>query len=656
MKPSRSAAELILNGPSSQRPPSGANSMGRKPSMGKGKNSMSASTGQLIYQAATIDRKTGLTRVEFRHTGGGYGLFCDGVIVVRVSDQAKKLGVQPGWKIQLVDDQLVRNSEEIWFRLQDARWQWRSCSVSFCTDLKAIRAEQARKRAEEIEAETARLAKLPFPDSEDRTHLEQLRHEFPQIGTIDNIEDRAITLSQLKTLLGWAKDHCHRWRDADPMERSKTSRQQINISFMNMYHLNHWLIKPATKAKDCSMMELITGQKQPPTWFVVFWWGDVLTNVQRCLEAQVKTRELGPETTFWIDALALRPHSPEALVHVNPKQTAYYKAMLAASFRTIIVLDPKTEHCGPATPFRSAWCCYQMALCAEEPNAVVDLAMCDALKVVMLTHGLTKQEEALEETNPGSGFKAKTEREKSFNPDLLSLGVVAQMQTCIERETADRNRILNALAGRDLDATPLEKHDGYSLANQRLHGLVALMFWRRTMSGAADNTEMQQLQVKLSEALRNDTSRQIVDVSMAFMTGVDEKIELVARSFPIHLRKLHLDLRGSDVPNHVLGHIAATLPRELEDIRLDLSHNSNIVNKGVEEFVAKITPKLKGLKVGLDGTAVTKEVFDKRGSLQELRQHVIDEMEKGFWCYTLNLHPSKTARGKAHWSTDKCKI
>jgi len=615
----------------------------------------SASTGQLIYKAATFDRKTGLTRVEFRHTGGGYGLHCEGVIVVRVSDQAKKLGVQPGWKIQLVDDEIVHSSEEIWFRLQDARWQWRSCSVSFCTDLKAIRAEQARKRAEEIEAETARLAKLPFPDSEDRTHLEQLRHEFPQQGTVDHIEDRAISFAQLKEVVRWAKDHCHRWRDADPYEKSKTARQHLNISFMNMYHLNHWLIKPATKAKDCSMMELITGQKQPPNWFVVFWWGDHLTNIQRCLEAQAKTRELPDSATFWIDAFALRPHSPEVLVHANQKQTAYYKALVAASYHTIIVLDPKTEHSGPATPFRNAWCCYQTAMCADDPTAVVDLAICDSSKVGMLTHGLTKHEEALEATNPGSGFKAKTEREKPFNPDLLSLGLASQMQSCTERDPGERNRILNALAGRDLDAPPLEKHDGYNLANQRLHGLVSLIFWRRTMSGASDNTEMQQLQAKLSEALRNDTLRSSIDVSMAFMTGVDEKMELVARSFPIHLRKLFLDLRGSDVPNHVLGHIASSLPRELEEIRLELSHNANIVNKGVEEFVAKITPKLKEMKVSLEGTAVSKELFDKRGSLDELRQHVIDEMEKGYWCFTLNLNPSPQ-RQKGNWSTDKCKI
>eukprot|EP00971_Amphidinium_carterae_P109360 2165381-Amphidinium_carterae.2 len=109
-------------------------------------------------------------------------------------------------------------------------------------------------------------------------------------------------------------------------------------------------------------------------------------------------------------------------------------------------------------------------------------------------------------------------------------GLASQMQSCTERDPGERNRcrlvhsvamcmILNALAGRDLDAPPLEKHDGYNLANQRLplsrkqqwfvlhvvlrfkecdvrlHGLVSLIFWRRTMSGASDNTEMQQLQV-----------------------------------------------------------------------------------------------------------------------------------------------------------------
>jgi len=181
--------------------------------------------------------------MEFRNAGGNYGLTYDGQIVTSVQEQARRLGVKPGWKIEMVDDKVVKSSDEIWARLQEAKWQWRSCYVWFLTDVTQIKAEQAAKRVAEVKAEAERLAKLPFADSQDATHLEQIREFIPFQGYIDHREDRAITMSQLKMVMNWTKDHCHRWRDADPPELSRTSRKHLNMSFMNTYHLNHWLIK-----------------------------------------------------------------------------------------------------------------------------------------------------------------------------------------------------------------------------------------------------------------------------------------------------------------------------------------------------------------------------------------------------------------------------
>jgi hypothetical protein len=318
--------------------------------------------------------------------------------------------------------------------------------------MKQIKAEQASKRMSELKAEAERLAKLPFPDAQDATHLEQIREFIPFQGYIDHREDRAITMPQLKMIMKWTKEHCHRWRDADPPELSKTSRMHLTMDFMNTYHLNHWLIKPATLEKDCSFVEMLTSQKQPAEWFVIHWWGDRLKDLMKCLELQIQTRELPESTAFWFGAYACRAHSMNDDVGVNPEATCYFRAMRQAKFHVLLILDSKTEHSGPATPFKRAWCGYEMSmsLCQSDSNAVVDVATCEGLRPTLITQGLVKSEEMMEITDGGSGYKAKTEREKGFSLEIVGIALNANVQSGQTLRPKDKQRILNSIAQRDL--------------------------------------------------------------------------------------------------------------------------------------------------------------------------------------------------------------
>merc|ERR1719456_1099420 len=121
---------------------------------------------------------------------------------------------------------------------------------------------------------------------------------------------------------------------------------------------------------------------------------------------------------------------------------------------------------------------------------------------------------------------------------------------------------------------------------------------------------------------------------MAYMFGqdVEDKIALTARNLPPNLKHLTLDLKGTDITNDILATLALALPRGLETLDLNISDNPKLENPGVEQLLAKLPPHMVGLKLDLDGTAVTKEVHEKRHSLDDLRQHIIDEAEKGQWC------------------------
>jgi len=199
----------------------------------------------------------------------------------RAELEAFAIKEREGWASSVLADErhgadttLVKAELESQGRFEEAKWQWRNCSVHFVTDLLAIRAEQARARAAKIQAEAERLARLPFEGAHDPRHLEQVQEEYKFQGYVEGAEHRAIGTLDLKRIMEWTSRHCHRWRDP-------RTRQKLHMDMMNLYQLNHWLIRPATLEKDCSFSELLTKEKQMPTWFVIHWWGEKVTDFLR---------------------------------------------------------------------------------------------------------------------------------------------------------------------------------------------------------------------------------------------------------------------------------------------------------------------------------------------------------------------------------------
>lgn len=646
MRPSQSAAALIMGTTGGSRPSSRSGREERPSSAGR-----SRSLAELVRtprQPFEWNQLSQLRKLEFRNAGGDYGIRYDGQIVVGVSDQARKLGVKPGWKIEMVDGKVVSSSHEVWAKMQEAQWQWRSCNVWFLTDMKQIKAEQGRKKVGAAFAEAERLSKLPFADAQDPKHIEEIKDFVPFKGYIDHREDRAITLPQMKMVMKWVKDHCHRWRDADPPELSKTSRMHLTMDFMNTYHLNHWLIKPATLEKDCSFVEMLTAQKQPADWFVIHWWGDRIKDVLKCLDLQIQTRELSESTAFWFGAFACRQHSMQDDVGISPEATCYYRAMSKAKFHVLLILDARTEHSGPATPFKRAWCGYEMSMTLGqgENGTVLDVATVEGTRPTLITQGLTKAEEGMEIVDLGSGYKAKAEREKGFSPHLINLALGVAVQSGQTLRPKDKKRILNSIAQRDLSLEPDLKHENYNRYNLRLRAMLAYGFWRRAMTGAGENLEAQQLQLKVAQAIKGDEWKTSIELSLAYMFGsdIDEKISMAAKNLPVNLKHLSLDLKGTDITNETLSALAIALPRGLTSFTVDISGNPKIENVGVETMVKKLPANLGTIRMNLSGTAVSKEVTEKANSLDDLKQHIIDEEEKGCWCSYVNLCPSPTGR------------
>lgn len=93
------------------------------------------------------------------------------------------------------------------------------------------------------------------------------------------VEEAGITLHQLRIL--WAHIELSCVRDGWMSVRGARITQP---ELVNLYDAVRYVIKPATNARQCSLVELMATRAQPPKWFVSHWWGHPVLRTLHCLE------------------------------------------------------------------------------------------------------------------------------------------------------------------------------------------------------------------------------------------------------------------------------------------------------------------------------------------------------------------------------------
>jgi hypothetical protein len=237
-------------------------------------------------------------------------------------------------------------------------------------------------------------------------------------------------------------------------------------------------------------------------------------------------------------------------------------------------------------------------MCLDEPDMMLDIVSVHGSKPSVLTMGLTQEEDNMEAVEEGSGYKAKTDREKAFGLDLVEKSLTYKIEDGNCSDLVDRQKILNAICQKDMkEALPVSSPH-FDKVNARIRALFALSFWRRVMIGASSDTDMQRIQVAVLEALRADQWREIMNVSLNFIGGGDERILLLMKNLPPNLKTLRLDLKKMDVSNEVIAAFANSLPRELEELTMDFTANDQINNAGLTDFVNKIASEARRVAHG----------------------------------------------------------
>mmetsp|Transcript_124364 Transcript_124364/g.277863 ORF Transcript_124364/g.277863 Transcript_124364/m.277863 type:complete len:730 (+) Transcript_124364:105-2294(+) len=531
-----------------------------------------------------LNKSPGLVTVKFR---GDHGLRWEGTRVSGSVLQAWMLGVRPGWTIEKVAGQAVQTSDDIEEFLYKAVGTEKRYEVSFMKG-QANFGTEAKERADR-----------------EKRNIAKLRKTFVFQGTIDRTEHRGITYKQLERVFNFAEESCHIWHDTFPAKFSKTSGLPLAMDFMNLHHINAWVIKPATKTKKCSFVELLTGQPQQPVFFVSHWWGEPIVHFMQCLQAHMTTRGLSDEVPYWVCAYANRQHQLQSEISSDPKKSSFYKALEVARFNVLLILDHE------ATPFSRIWCGFEQSMCLERPSSPLDVATFTGSKAELLLQGLSHEEELMELQSPGKGIKAKVAREANFPIEIVSHGMAAELHKGEASVDDDRFRVLNSLLGRELQSPPLAEHPIYEETNARLHALFAAALFLRLTVGEADpwNDEKAEKRcIAASKALVHDVWRKSLDMHLE---GLDsESCALLAESFPPNLMDLTLRLQCATINDEDMQILANGLPKNLKSLSLDFTNCKNLTDVGVAALSNVLD--LEGTEVSfkLAGTRVSKEVQD----------------------------------------------
>lgn len=556
----------------------------------------------------------GLKQLYFENTRM-HGLIFEGTRVVQATNQARKLGVRPGWRVLMVDGSSVRSSEEIWLRLQEAKWQWRSCVIWFLKDAESIKADEADAHNKAVEEEV-----LPVESPYEYRHLVMLVDNFPFQGYIEGAENRGISFRQLKRVVRWVEEQCPRWHDLGPPSVSSAAGQALSLDILNLYHVNDWLIKPSTKSKRCSFVENIVSKPQPPNYFVSHWWGEPVADFFRCVTLHASTRGFTETAIYWICAYANRQHCLDEDIHEDPKQSSFFHALFAAEFKTLLILNEANTDLGieAAMPFSRLWCAFEETLCLEQPSAPLDVATTHRKKAMLLTSGLTEREEMQERENPGFGCKAKSERERMFPLTVAELGLAFAVQRAQASMLCDKTRILNTIAQRALDLPELEENPKYDEANLKLRSWFAQAFYRRVLAdGGGPATRA--LQERLSDAIRRDEWRTVLSLSLAGCENAgDAEASALLKGISPNVRELHLDIRGLRLSDEALGDLASNLPNCIESANVDLGSCPNISSAGIANFRSCLPPNIKSVSLGLANTSVSADIQAKCRTLEGL--------------------------------------
>ncbi|CAB9512015.1 expressed unknown protein [Seminavis robusta] len=362
--------------------------------------------------------------------------------------------------------------------------------------------------------------------------------------TIPQTEFRSITLRQLKEMAIEMMFRCHKdtWTSTNPAQKGK----RLLPEEVTLYDLTHYFIKPVTKERQCSYVELIADAPRECMWFCSHWWGAPVLHFIACLEQHAMDRYLphaADKVTYWICAYSNNQHNiQEEVHHSSPTDSSFYRAM-QLSKGTVSILD------ADRVCYSRIWCGFEVSVAIRDiaeqrtEKYLYDIYSVSRqeLQPVGITDGYTamdvdrqrRHKEIHNEEREILRFQMERQEMFPFTPEVLDV--------CIEKGEAsveeDKWKILNFVSGLRNGNTlqvPPKTHKSYDEVNALLRGRFAIATYRIALD---NNFQME----KYREGLTQYPGLIHLEMSFLGCTAFQNEAKNFMLSLPVSLLSLDLD-------------------------------------------------------------------------------------------------------------------
>ena len=166
-------------------------------------------------------------------------------------------------------------------------------------------------------------------------------HEGKPGCVIPKPELRAITEGQLNKLAKHVEQNCESEGWAD----SRDPSNKFTAQTFNLYAMDAYIVRPATKARKCAYVELVAICAQPPKWFCSHWWGEPVLDFVACVVTHaldhgysLEGSKNDPTAAYWVCAYANNQWDLTSVNAPTLEGTSFYKASVLPTSYCILHL------------------------------------------------------------------------------------------------------------------------------------------------------------------------------------------------------------------------------------------------------------------------------------------------------------------------------
>jgi len=385
--------------------------------------------------------------------------------------------------------------------------------------------------------------------------------------SIERVEERGITASQLRKLLGHTAKRCQR-------EQWQQDGVRLTIRTVNLYQVVDNVIKPATRRRRCSFVELIADEAQPPLWFVSHWWGEAVCRFVLVVQQHAKDRHLPAHSPYWVCAYANNQWNLEEALLDDPEKSSFRKAV-NLSVGTLSILD-EASVC-----YKRMWCCFEIWVTLSVEHLQYDMyTVTSEGFAVGITDGIAPIDSCNGSDNE---HVQKYERERLFPLQKANDAMSVRLQDAQASNGADRCYILNSIIGSPgTAACPPHEHDCYEELNTLLRARFAAAAWRNALEAGGPMD-------RYVASLHNSTLKQLVLDFTCSSAFTDEAAAQLAAALPESLEVFRLGLCGCvRLSNTGVKLLAAAFGNNLREVCLNLTRCEKLTDDALAALVRAI--------------------------------------------------------------------